>query len=59
MINQDEIIEEIRRHREQFAAAFDYDPKRIVDELQRLQKKSGREVVSHAARKPNNSRVAL
>lgn len=58
MIKQDEIIEEIRKHREQFAAAFDYDPKKIVEELQRLQKKSGREAVSHPARKPTNTRVA-
>lgn len=57
MIQQDEIIDEIRKQREAFAGAFDYDPQKIAEELRRQQEKSGRQVVSRPARKPVTSRV--
>jgi hypothetical protein len=48
----DEIIEEIRRHRMEHAASLEYDMKRIVEDLQRLERESGREVVTRTPRKP-------
>ena len=35
MTRADEIVEEIRRHREAHAASLDYDLKRITEDLQR------------------------
>jgi hypothetical protein len=37
----DEIVEEIRRNREAHAAAFDYDLKRIIQDLQRQERGGG------------------
>ena len=48
----DEIVEEIRRHRDAHAAAFDYDIRRIVQDLQRLEREHGRALVTRAPRKP-------
>jgi hypothetical protein len=48
----DEIIEEIRRHREAHAASLDYDLKRITRDLQRQEGESGRKVVTRPPRKP-------
>ena len=48
----DEIIEEIRRHREAHAASLDYDLKRITRELQQQERDSGRDVVTRAPKKP-------
>ena len=48
----DEIIKEIRRHREEHAASFDFDMRRIVEDLQRQERESGRKVVSRSPRKP-------
>ncbi len=53
MTNQpDEIVEEIRRHRDAHAASLDYDMKRITDDLQRQERECGVEVVSRSPRKP-------
>ncbi len=51
-MKDDEIIEEIRRHRKAHAAAFDYDLDRIVRDLQEQERKSGVKVVSRPPRKP-------
>ena len=48
----DEIVEEIRRHREAHAASLDYNLKRITEDLQRQEKESGTEVVTRPPRKP-------
>ena len=50
--NLDEIVEEVRKYREAHAAAFDYDLKRIIEDFQRQERQSGREVVTRPARKP-------
>ena len=43
---RDAIVEEIHATRERHARKFDFDMKAIVEDLQRRQKESGREVVS-------------
>jgi len=48
----DEIIEEIRRHREAHAASLDHDMKRITADLQRQEQESGAQVVTRLPRKP-------
>lgn len=48
----DEIIDEIRRHREAHAARFDFDLKRIAEDFQRQERESGREVITRPPRKP-------
>ena len=48
----DEIVEEIRRHREAHAASLDYDLKRITEDLQRQERESETPVVKRPARKP-------
>ncbi len=52
MQRPDPIIDEIRRIRDEYAASFDYDLKRIVRDLQERQKASGREYVTLPPRKP-------
>ena len=52
MTKPDEIIEEIRRHRESHAASLDYDLKRITQDLQRQEQESGRRIVERPPRKP-------
>ena len=42
----DAIVEEIHATRERHARKFDFDMKAIVEDLQRRQEESGREVVS-------------
>jgi hypothetical protein len=49
---EDEIVEEIRRRREAHAKSFDYDLKRITEDLQRQQQESGTPVVRRPSRKP-------
>ena len=49
---EDEIVEEIRRRREAHAESFDYDLKRITEDLQRQQRESGMPVMRRPARKP-------
>lgn len=52
MTKSDEIIEEIRRHREAHAASLDYDLKRITRDLQQQERESGRKVVTRVPKKP-------
>ncbi len=56
-IFHDEIIEEFRKHREEHAASFDYDIKRIIEDFQRLERESGREVVTRPPRRPRLSKT--
>ena len=48
---EDEIVEEIRRRREAHAESFDYDLKRITEDLQRQEHESGVDVVQRPPRK--------
>jgi len=48
--NEDEIVAEIRRHREAHAASLDYDLKRIVRDLQRQEQEAG--IEQRTPRKP-------
>jgi len=48
----DEIIEEIRLHRETHAASLDYDLKRITEDLRRQERASKAEVVKRPHREP-------
>ena len=50
----DEIVEEIRRIREEYARSFDYDLDAIFADLRQKEAKSGKEVVS-LSRKPGLS----
>lgn len=38
----DPVVEEVRRLREEYAAQFDYDIRRIADDLRRQEETSGR-----------------
>ena len=49
---EDEIVEEIRRRRGAHAESFDYDLKRITEDLQRQEKESGTRVVKRPSRRP-------
>ena len=46
---RDPIVEEIRKHRQEYAAQFDYDIDAICEDIRRKQQQSGRDVV---VRKP-------
>jgi hypothetical protein len=48
----DEIVDEIRRHREAHAASLDYDMKKITQDFQRQERDPTREVVTRQPRKP-------
>jgi hypothetical protein len=48
----DEVIQEVRRIKEALAAAMDFDVDRIVEDVKRKQKESGREVVPPPPRRP-------
>jgi hypothetical protein len=47
---KDEIVNEVRKAREQQAAKWDYDLKSIIADARKRQKDSGREVVSLTAK---------
>lgn len=48
----DEIVAEIRRHREAHAESLDYDLRRITQDFQRQEQESARKVVTRQPRKP-------
>jgi len=50
--NEDEIVEEIRRHREAHAESLGHDLKRITEDLQRQERESDVHVVQRAPRTP-------
>jgi hypothetical protein len=49
----DEIIDEVRKHREGHAASLDYDLKRITQDYQRQERESGREFITRPPHKPS------
>lgn len=49
MTYEDEIVKEIRQAREAYAAKFDYDLKRIAEDLKQRQAKSNRKIVNRRA----------
>lgn len=48
---EDEIIKEIHKYREEFAAKFNYDIKAMFEYLREQQQKSGRKYVSFSDKK--------
>jgi hypothetical protein len=52
---KDEIIEEIRKLREEHAAQFDYNIRAIIDSLKKQEQESGRTVVSFSCISDDNS----
>ncbi len=52
----DPIVEEFRRYRDEFAARFDHDLGRIVAEIQRQERESGRTFVTLPRREPEEPR---
>jgi len=49
---KDEIVDEVRRDREEHAAKFDHDLKAIYDDAAKEQMKSGRPLVSPSPKRP-------
>ncbi|MGR3304163.1 MAG: hypothetical protein ACUZ8I_16920 [Candidatus Scalindua sp.] len=45
-MNKDPIVEEVRKSRQKHAAKFDYDLRRIFEDLQSRQKDSNHKIVS-------------
>jgi hypothetical protein len=52
MIWKDEIVEEVHRIREEYAAKFDHDIDAIYADIRRQQDESDREFISFPPRKP-------
>jgi hypothetical protein len=48
----DEIVEEVRKARDEYAAKFNYDLEAIFKDIKQQEEKSHREVVSLPPRKP-------
>lgn len=53
---RDPIVEEVRRAREEYAAKFDFDLRRIGEDLRRQQEESGDPVVSFSREGAEESR---
>ncbi|HEU4387937.1 MAG TPA: hypothetical protein VFV34_09090 [Blastocatellia bacterium] len=49
---KDQIVEETRKVRDEYAARFDYDLNAIARDLQEQQKRSQRQIVSLEPKKP-------
>jgi hypothetical protein len=49
---EDPIVEEVRRIRQEHAAKFDYDLRRIYEDLKEQEKQSGRRFVTLPPRRP-------
>jgi hypothetical protein len=52
VINKDEIVEETRRNREDFAAQFNYDLDSIFKDLKEKEKAGKRKLMSFPSKKP-------
>jgi hypothetical protein len=48
----DEIVEEVRKVRDEYAAQFDYDLEAIFRDLKQQEEKSDREVITRPPKKP-------
>ncbi len=53
---KDKIVEELHKFREAHAAQFNYDVRAIVESLREEGEKSGRQVVSFAKGRPEESK---
>lgn len=51
-MNDDPIVEAVRRDREKYAASFSYDVHAIAADLRRQQEQEGRKTVRRAPRRP-------
>ena len=49
---KDEIVEEVRKNREAYAARFNFDLQAMYEDLKKAEQKSGRKKVSFKPRKP-------
>jgi CRISPR/Cas system CMR-associated protein Cmr5 small subunit len=47
-MNEDPIVQEVRKARDQHAASFGYDSKKILEDIQQSQKKYGSRLVRRA-----------
>ena len=54
---KDEIVEEVRRVREEHAAKFNHDLKAILDDARKRQRESGRKSVSFSVQKLESNRI--
>lgn len=55
---EDPIVAEVRSARQEHAARFGYDLKRMAEDLRRRQALSGRKVVSFSPKRPKDAAVA-
>lgn len=53
---KDEIVEEVRKVRDEYAAKFNYDIDAIYKDIKRLEAESGRKFVTLPPRKPVTNR---
>lgn len=54
---KDEIVEETRRLRDEYAKQFDYDLRKMFEDLKKKQKESGRKYVSLSGKKDKAEKV--
>lgn len=54
---KDEIVEETRRLRDEYAKQFDYDLRRIYEDLKKKRKVSGAKYISFADEKMNDKKL--
>lgn len=54
---RDPVVEEVRKLRDQYARQFDYDLKRIFQDLREQERADGREVVTLKPRRAFRSRT--
>jgi hypothetical protein len=52
---KDEIVEEVRRERQQYAEQFGYDIRKIAEDIRRREQQSGRQYITLPPKKPNLS----
>jgi len=48
----DEIVDEVRKVRDEYAAQFNYDLEAVFKDIQQQEEKSDREVVTRPSKKP-------
>ncbi|MEQ8210141.1 MAG: hypothetical protein RH917_09940 [Lacipirellulaceae bacterium] len=53
----DPVIDEIRKHRDEYAAKFNYDLKAMAEDIRRRQKESGRATVSREPKRVTHAAV--
>ncbi|MEW6350511.1 MAG: hypothetical protein AB1646_15715 [Thermodesulfobacteriota bacterium] len=56
---KDPIVEEVRAARRQHAARFDYDLRKIAEDLRRKELQAGRKIVTFSSKPARNESVAL